>query len=168
MSRRARAAKIFASTPPAFRSLPKRLTLPSPVHATWNLEQHILAVDNMRIARCSITRLQFVRDRVIGDSQVRIDSVDVAAQGLITDSKQIRHGCWPPGMSRASETGRPDRVASWDPGIGRPARLRPPAAMLHPVAAISAPLLRFRYGKSIRDRKARAAPFTGSASSPRK
>jgi L-alanine-DL-glutamate epimerase-like enolase superfamily enzyme len=40
----------------------------------------------MRLSEFRITRFQFRRDRIIGDSQVRIDSVNVAALELIADT----------------------------------------------------------------------------------
>lgn len=40
----------------------------------------------MRIAEYCITRFQFARDRVIGDSQVRIDTVHIAALELIDEN----------------------------------------------------------------------------------
>ena len=51
-----------------------------------------MAVDGMHIADYRITRFQFSRDRVIGDSQVRADSVNVAALELIADSGQVGLG----------------------------------------------------------------------------
>ncbi|MBZ9937256.1 mandelate racemase/muconate lactonizing enzyme family protein [Mesorhizobium sp. BR1-1-16] len=41
---------------------------------------------NTRLASFEITRFQFARDRVIGDSQVRTDTVNIAALELCTDS----------------------------------------------------------------------------------
>jgi L-alanine-DL-glutamate epimerase-like enolase superfamily enzyme len=46
----------------------------------------------MRIAEYRITRFQFARDRVIGDSQVRADAVNVAALELITDDGRVGLG----------------------------------------------------------------------------
>lgn len=46
----------------------------------------------MSIAQFRITRFQFARDRVIGDSQVRADDVNVAALELISDSGMIGLG----------------------------------------------------------------------------
>ena len=40
----------------------------------------------MRISEFRITRFQFARDRVIGDSQVRADDVNIAALELIADT----------------------------------------------------------------------------------
>jgi L-alanine-DL-glutamate epimerase-like enolase superfamily enzyme len=46
----------------------------------------------MRIAEFHITRFQFARDRVIGDSQVRADEVNVAALELIAESGEVGLG----------------------------------------------------------------------------
>lgn len=46
----------------------------------------------MRIAEYRITRYQFARDRIIGDSQVRIDAVHVAALELVGEDGQIGLG----------------------------------------------------------------------------
>jgi L-alanine-DL-glutamate epimerase-like enolase superfamily enzyme len=46
----------------------------------------------MRLSAFRITRFQFARDRVIGDSQVRADDVNVAALELISDSDQVGLG----------------------------------------------------------------------------
>ena len=46
----------------------------------------------MRIAEFRITRFQFARDRVIGDSQVRADDANVAALELIADSGEVGLG----------------------------------------------------------------------------
>ena len=46
----------------------------------------------MRLADFRITRFQYARDRVIGDSQVRIDDVNVATLELIADSGEIGLG----------------------------------------------------------------------------
>jgi L-alanine-DL-glutamate epimerase-like enolase superfamily enzyme len=46
----------------------------------------------MRVAEFRITRFQFARDRVIGDSQVRIDDVNVAALELIADTGEVGLG----------------------------------------------------------------------------
>ncbi len=40
----------------------------------------------MRIEAFEITRFQFARDRVVGDSQVRTDEVNVAALELIDEN----------------------------------------------------------------------------------
>ena len=46
----------------------------------------------MRLSSYRITRFQFARDRVIGDSQVRADSANVAALELIADSGAVGLG----------------------------------------------------------------------------
>jgi L-alanine-DL-glutamate epimerase-like enolase superfamily enzyme len=46
----------------------------------------------MRIAEYRITRCQFARDRIIGDSQVRIDAVHVAALELVGEDGQVGLG----------------------------------------------------------------------------
>ena len=46
----------------------------------------------MRIAEFRITRYQFARDRIIGDSQVRIDAVHVAALELVGEDGQVGLG----------------------------------------------------------------------------
>jgi L-alanine-DL-glutamate epimerase-like enolase superfamily enzyme len=46
----------------------------------------------MRIAEYRITRYQFARDRIIGDSQVRIDAVHVAALELVGENGQVGLG----------------------------------------------------------------------------
>lgn len=46
----------------------------------------------MRIAQFRLTRFQFARDRVIGDSQVRADDVNCAALELIDDSGRVGLG----------------------------------------------------------------------------
>ena len=46
----------------------------------------------MRIAEFRLTRFQFARDRVIGDSQVRADDVNIAALELIADTGAVGLG----------------------------------------------------------------------------
>ena len=46
----------------------------------------------MRIVEFRITRFQFARERVIGDSQVRADDANVAALELIADSGAVGLG----------------------------------------------------------------------------
>ena len=55
----------------------------------------------MRIKEYRVTRFQFARDRVIGDSQVRADSVNVAALELISDGAQVGLLHFRPGQSDA-------------------------------------------------------------------
>ena len=42
----------------------------------------------MRVADFRITRFQYARDRVIGDSQVRIEDMHVATLELIADTEE--------------------------------------------------------------------------------
>ena len=46
----------------------------------------------MRLTEFRITRFQFARDRVIGDSQVRADDVNIAALELIADTGAVGGG----------------------------------------------------------------------------
>jgi L-alanine-DL-glutamate epimerase-like enolase superfamily enzyme len=46
----------------------------------------------MRLSDFRLTRFQYARDRVIGDSQVRIDDVNAAAVELLTDDGQVGLG----------------------------------------------------------------------------
>jgi L-alanine-DL-glutamate epimerase-like enolase superfamily enzyme len=46
----------------------------------------------MRLVEFRITRFQFARDRVIGDSQVRTDDVNIAALELIADTGEVGLG----------------------------------------------------------------------------
>src|SRR5687768_10360829 len=46
----------------------------------------------MRLVEFRITRFQFARDRVIGDSQVRADDVNIAALELIADTGAVGLG----------------------------------------------------------------------------
>src|ERR1700712_1816628 len=46
----------------------------------------------MRLTEFRITRFQFARDRVIGDSQVRADDVNIATLELIADSGEVGLG----------------------------------------------------------------------------
>jgi L-alanine-DL-glutamate epimerase-like enolase superfamily enzyme len=46
----------------------------------------------MRVVEFRITRFQFARDRVIGDSQVRVDDVNIAALELIADTGAVGLG----------------------------------------------------------------------------
>jgi len=46
----------------------------------------------MRLSAFRITRFQFARDRVIGDSQVRADDVNIAALELIADTGEVGLG----------------------------------------------------------------------------
>ena len=46
----------------------------------------------MHVADFRITRFQYARDRVIGDSQVRIEDLHVATLELIADSGEVGLG----------------------------------------------------------------------------
>jgi L-alanine-DL-glutamate epimerase-like enolase superfamily enzyme len=85
----------------------------------------------MRIVEFRITRFQFARDRVIGDSQVRIDDVNVAALELIADTGEtglgFAHSLLVP-LPDLAEIERVFRAEVW-PGLeGQPA-----AAIAHRV-----------------------------------
>jgi len=85
----------------------------------------------MRIAEFRITRFQFARDRVIGDSQVRIDDVNIAALELIDDSGAVGlgfiQGLLAP-LPDQAEIERVFRAEAW-PGLEG----QPPAALVHRV-----------------------------------
>lgn len=86
----------------------------------------------MRIAEFRITRFQFARDRVIGDSQVRADDVNVAALELIADTGAVGLGFiqtlfFP--LPDVAEIERVFRSEVW-PGIEG----QPPAALVHRVS----------------------------------
>lgn len=86
----------------------------------------------MRIAEFRITRFQFARDRVIGDSQVRADDVNVAALELIADTGAVGLGFiqtlfFP--LPDVAEIERVFRSEVW-PGIEG----QPPAALAHRVS----------------------------------
>jgi L-alanine-DL-glutamate epimerase-like enolase superfamily enzyme len=85
----------------------------------------------MRIAEFRITRFQFARDRVIGDSQVRADDVNVAALELIADTGEVGLGfiqtLFTPLPSEA-EIERAFRGEAW-PGLEG----KPPAGLVHRV-----------------------------------
>lgn len=86
----------------------------------------------MRIAEFRITRFQFARDRVIGDSQVRADDVNVAALELIADTGPVGLGFiqtlfFP--LPDVAEIERVFRSEVW-PGIEG----QPPAALAHRVS----------------------------------
>lgn len=85
----------------------------------------------MRIAEFRITRFQFARDRVIGDSQVRIDDVNIAALELIADTGAVGlgfiQGLLVP-LPDEAEIVRVFRGEAW-PGLEG----QPPAALVHRV-----------------------------------
>jgi L-alanine-DL-glutamate epimerase-like enolase superfamily enzyme len=86
----------------------------------------------MRITAFRITRFQFARDRVIGDSQVRADDVNIAALELIADSGAVGLGfiqtLFTP-LPDQAEIERIFRAEVW-PGLEG----QPPAALAHRVS----------------------------------
>ncbi len=85
----------------------------------------------MRISEFRITRFQFARDRVIGDSQVRADDVNIAALELIADTGAVGLGFiqtlfYP--LPDQAEIERVFRSEVW-PGLEG----QPPAALVHRV-----------------------------------
>ena len=86
----------------------------------------------MRIVDFQITRFQFARDRVIGDSQVRIDDVNIAALELIADTGAVGLGfafaLFAP-LPDVTEIERIFRFEVW-PGLEGQA----PAALIHRVS----------------------------------
>src|SRR5664279_2475855 len=85
----------------------------------------------MRLAEYRITRFQFARDRVIGDSQVRADAVNVAALELITEDGRIGLGfvqaLFHP-LPSQSEIVRIFEDEAWPGLVGQP-----PLALIHRV-----------------------------------
>ena len=85
----------------------------------------------MRIAEFRITRFQFARDRVIGDSQVRADDVNIAALELIADTGAVGLGfiqtLFHP-LPDQIEIERVFRSEAWPGLVGQP-----PAALVHRV-----------------------------------
>jgi L-alanine-DL-glutamate epimerase-like enolase superfamily enzyme len=86
----------------------------------------------MRIAEFRITRFQFARDRVIGDSQVRADDVNVAALELIADTGEVGLGfiqtLFVP-LPEQAEIERVFRSEAWRGLDGQP-----PAGLIHRVS----------------------------------
>ena len=86
----------------------------------------------MRVADFRITRFQYARDRVIGDSQVRIEDTHVAALELIADNGAVGLGfiqsLFHP-LPDQAEIERIFRTEAWD-GI----KDQPPAALAHRVS----------------------------------
>lgn len=85
----------------------------------------------MRIVEFRITRFQFARDRVIGDSQVRADDVNIAALELIADTGAVGLGFiqtlfFP--LPDQAEIERVFRSEVW-PGLEG----QPPAGLVHRV-----------------------------------
>jgi L-alanine-DL-glutamate epimerase-like enolase superfamily enzyme len=85
----------------------------------------------MRLVEFRITRFQFARDRVIGDSQVRADDVNVAALELIADTGAVGLGfiqtLFVP-LPDQEEIERVFRLEAW-PGLEG----QPPAGLAHRV-----------------------------------
>jgi L-alanine-DL-glutamate epimerase-like enolase superfamily enzyme len=86
----------------------------------------------MRLSDFRLTRFQYARDRVIGDSQVRIDDVNAAAVELLTDDGEVGLGfvlaLFAPLPSQA-DMERVFRAEVW-PGLEG----RHPAAIVHEVS----------------------------------
>jgi len=85
----------------------------------------------MRITEFRLTRFQFARERVIGDSQVRADDVNIAALELIADNGAVGLGfiqtLFHP-LPDLAEIERVFRLEAW-PGLEG----QPPAALVHRV-----------------------------------
>lgn len=85
----------------------------------------------MRIAEYRLTRFQFARDRVIGDSQVRIEHAHMAALELISDTGLVGLGFVPSlfnALPSLAEIDRLFRVEIWPSLEGQE-----PAALVHRV-----------------------------------
>jgi L-alanine-DL-glutamate epimerase-like enolase superfamily enzyme len=86
----------------------------------------------MRLADFRITRFQYARDRVIGDSQVRIEDMHVATLELIADSGEVGLGfilsLFHP-LPDQVEIERVFRTEAWEGIEGQP-----PAALVHRVS----------------------------------
>jgi len=85
----------------------------------------------MRVSAFSITRFQFARERVIGDSQVRADDANVAALELIADSGEVGLGFIQTLFFPLPDQAEIERLflsEVW-PGIEG----QPPAALIHKV-----------------------------------
>ena len=86
----------------------------------------------MRISGFRITRFQYARDRVIGDSQVRIEDVNVATLELVADTGEIGLGFISTLFFPLPDQAEIERVflaEAW-PGIEG----QPPAALVHQVS----------------------------------
>lgn len=86
----------------------------------------------MRISEYRITRYQYARDRVIGDSQVRIDEVNAAALELIADTGEVGLGFFGSllvPLPDLAEIERVFKLEAW-PGLEG----QPPAALVHRVS----------------------------------
>ena len=81
-------------------------------------------VVQMSLADFRITRFQFARDRVIGDSQVRADDANVAALELISSSGAVGLGFVQvlfSALPDQAEIGRIFRAEVWPDMVGQPA-----------------------------------------------
>ena len=86
----------------------------------------------MRLVEFRITRFQFARDRVIGDSQVRADDVNIAALELIADTGEVGLGFVQTLFFPLPDQAEIERVFSsevWPSIEGQP-----PAGLVHRVA----------------------------------
>ena len=86
----------------------------------------------MRISEYRITRYQYARDRVIGDSQVRIDEVNTAALEIIADTGEVGLGFFGSllvPLPDLAEIERVFKLEAW-PGLEG----QPPAALVHRVS----------------------------------
>lgn len=86
----------------------------------------------MRITAFRITRFQFARDRVIGDSQVRADDVNIAALELIADTGAVGLGFIQTLFTPLPDQAEIERIFSAEvwPGLEG----QPPAALTHRVS----------------------------------
>ncbi len=85
----------------------------------------------MRISEFRITRFQFARDRVIGDSQVRADDVNIAALELIADTGAIGLGFIQTLFFPLPDQAEIERVFRSEAWLGIEGQ--PPAALVHRV-----------------------------------
>ena len=86
----------------------------------------------MRLTEFRITRFQFARDRVIGDSQVRADDVNIAALELIADTGAVGFGFMQNVFFKQPEQAEIKRVflsEAWPSLEGQP-----PAGLVHRVS----------------------------------
>ena len=85
----------------------------------------------MRIVEFRITRFQFARDRVIGDSQVRADDVNIAALELIADTGAVGLGFIQTLFLPLPDQAEIERVFARKSGPALEGQ--PPAALVHRV-----------------------------------
>src|SRR4029079_8906990 len=86
----------------------------------------------MRIAEFRLTRFQFARDRVIGDSQVRADDVNLATLELVADTGEVGLGFIQTLFVPLPDQAEIDRVFLSEAWRGLDGQ--PPAALVHRVA----------------------------------